>query len=197
MGTFSFRGFSFLGLVALLFFLGACSVVPRELRKEIDRSISFKELRANPEAYVGRTVALGGEIIKTENLRDHTQLEILQKPLGRRDVPIEINGSGGRFLINYSGFLDTAIYRSGRYVTAVGEVMGGRSLQIGEVDYLYPVISAKFLYLWPHARRYYSPYYPYYYPYYYPFHFYWGFYYSYPYRPYWHHRHWHHRHWHH
>jgi len=188
MRSFSFKGFSLLALVGLLVFLGGCSVVPRELRKEIDRSISFKELKANPDAYVGRTVVLGGEIIETKNLKDRTELEILQKPLGRRDVPIETNGSEGRFLVDQSGYLDPAIYRRGRYLTAVGEVMGSRSLQIGEAEYQYPVISAKFLHLWPYPRRYYGPYYPSSYPYYYPyypydrFYFGWWFYYPYHYR---------------
>ena len=36
----------------------------------------------NPDAYLGRTVLLGGEIIETENLQDQTRLEMLQKPLG-------------------------------------------------------------------------------------------------------------------
>jgi len=175
MGSSSFKGFSLLGLLALLIFLGGCSIVPRELRKEIDRSISFKELKANPDAHVGRTVVLGGEIIETKNLKDRTELEILQKPLGRRDVPIEIVGSEGRFLVNHPGYLDPAVYRRGRYVTVVGEVTGERSRMIGESEYRYPIISAKFLHLWPCPRRYYWPYYPYYYypyyyyPYYYPY----------------------------
>jgi len=53
----------------------------------------------------------------------------------------------------------------------VGEVMGEKSLLIGDADYRYPILTSKFLHLWPRARRYpddypfdyyYPPYYPYY-----------------------------------
>lgn len=176
-----------LGLLACLILLGGCaSVVPRELRKEIDRSISFKELKENPDAYVGRRVLLGGEIIEAKNWKDQTELEILQKPLGSGDVPVETDESEGRFLVHHPGYLDPAIYRSGRYVTIVGEVMGEKSLHIGEAEYRYPVMASKFLHLWPKARRYYSPYYyPYYYPPYYPYGGFWLYYQSYPLWPHW------------
>lgn len=154
-------------LLLLLFFLGGCSVVPRELRKEVDRSISFSDLKENPEAYVGRKVILGGEIIETKNLQDQTQIEILQKPLGRGSVPLETDESDGRFLVYHPQYLDPATYQSGRYVTVMGEIMGGKDLKVGEAEYNYPVLTSKFLYLWPKARRYYGPYfYPYEYPYY-------------------------------
>jgi len=177
---------SLLGLLTLLILLGGCAVVPWELRKEIDRSISFQELKENPDAYVGRRVLLGGEIIEAKNLKEQTELQILQKPLGSGDLPVETDESEGRFLVYHSGYLDPAVYRSGRYVTVVGEVMGEKSLRIGEADYRYPVMTSKFLHLWPRARRYYSPYYyPYYYPPYYPYGAFWLYYHYDPFWPYW------------
>ncbi len=147
MRSFHLRAF-FLGFLVPLFLLGGCaSVVPRELRKEVDRSISFAELKMNPDAYLGRTVVLGGEIIETENLPDETQLEMLQKPLGDGDRPVDTGWSEWRFLISYAGYLDPANYSSGRCVTAVGEVLGSKSLKIGEAEYQAPIISGKFLHL--------------------------------------------------
>jgi outer membrane lipoprotein len=163
-------------------------VVPQELRREVDRAVTFSELKENPDLYVGRMVLLGGEIIETRNLQEETELEILQKPLGSGDVPVETDESEGRYLIHHLGYLDPAIYRSGRFMTVVGEVMGGKSLRIGETDYQYPVLAAKFLYLWPKGRRYVGPYYyyPYYYPPYYPYGVFW-FHYPYFAWPYWYH----------
>ena len=188
-GASRLQGFSPLALVALLILLGGCvSVVPKELRPEIDRSISFRELKEDPDAFTGRTALLGGEIIEAKNLQDETELEILQKPLGRGDVPMDTDESEGRFLVHHSGYLDPAIYRSGRHLTVVGEVMGGKSLKIGEAEYRYPVLTSKFLHLWVKARRYYDPYYsPYYYPFspYGGFYYHWLFYYHYPFWPYW------------
>ena len=184
MRSFHLKAFS-LGFLVPLFLLGGCaSVVPRELRKEVDRSISFEEIKMNPDAYLGRMVLLGGEIIETENLPDETQLEMLQKPLGDEDMPVDTGGSEGRFLISYAGYLDPAVYSGGRYVTAVGEVLGSKSLKIGEAEYQAPIISGKFLHLWPQTLPYYGPdyygpfSYPYYYPYYYPYSPYGGLYFS-------------------
>jgi outer membrane lipoprotein len=101
---------------------------------------------------------------------------------------MDTDESEGRFLVHHSGYLDPAIYRSGRHLTVVGEVMGGKSLKIGEAEYRYPVLTSKFLHLWAKAHRYYGPnYYPYYYPI-YPYgglYYNWLLYYHYPLWPYW------------
>jgi outer membrane lipoprotein len=159
------------GILVPLLFLGGCSVVPREIRKEADRTLSFRELQRNPEAYSGRSVLLGGEILRLDNLKEETELEVLQKPLGRRDVPIETYGSEGRFLIAHSGYLDPAVYRAGLYVTVVGEVIGATALKVGEAEQQVPVIRSKFLRTFTEPRRYYSGYYDPYYAYgpYYPY----------------------------
>jgi outer membrane lipoprotein len=168
-----------LGLAAaLLLMVGCASVVPGELRKEVDRSISFEELRINPDAYVGRTVLLGGEVVDTKNLPDQTELEVLELPLDASDAPIDADESGGRFLVSYSGYLDPAVYSGGRYVTVVGEVLGAESLKIGGAEHQAPVLSGRFLHLWPKGFRYHEPSYygPYDYPYGYPYYPYAGFY---------------------
>jgi outer membrane lipoprotein len=153
------------GVLVPLVFLGGCSVVPREIRKEADLTLSFRELRQNPEAYAGRSVLLGGEILRLDNLKEETELQVLQQPLGRRDVPIETDGSEGRFLIAHSGYLDPAVYRAGLYVTVVGEVMGATALKVGKAEQQVPVIRSKFLRMFSEPRRYYAGYYDRYYPY--------------------------------
>jgi outer membrane lipoprotein len=179
-----------LAVAAVLLFsaicLQACSVIPREVRKEVDGTLSFRELKEDPEAHAGKKVALGGEIVETRNFPDESLIEVLQKRLRAGDVPEETDESEGRFLVSHPGYLDPAIYRSGRYVTVVGEVRGSRTLRIGEADYRYPVLSSIFLYLWPRREIFYGPYhyYPYYYPPYYPYGVFW-FYYPYPVWPYW------------
>lgn len=180
LGNLAGKGFSLLGLLILLILaLGCASIVPREIRRGADRSLSFRELRANPDLYLGRKVLLGGEILETRNLKDQTEIEILQKPLGRRDMPVDTDESEGRFIVFRPGYLDPAIYRSGRYVTVVGEVLGDKALRIGEAEYRAPVLFSRFLHLWPGARRYRSPDdYPYFSPF-YPWFFGWGFYYAY------------------
>jgi outer membrane lipoprotein len=164
-----------LGLLVPLAFLWGCSVVPREVRKEADLSISFRELQRNPDAYSGRAVLLGGEILQASNLKEETELQVLQKPLGRRDVPVETEGSEGRFIVTHDGYLDPAVYRAGYYVTTVGEVTGSRMLKVGGAEHLVPVIRSEFLRLFTTPRYANYSYGPYDYPYYsyYPYYPYW------------------------
>jgi outer membrane lipoprotein len=66
----------------------------------------------------------------------------------------------------YEGFLDAAIYSEGREVTVAGEVKGKRVLPLGEIQYAYPLISIKELYLWPPKikKGFFYPYPHWYYP---------------------------------
>ncbi|MBI5167323.1 MAG: Slp family lipoprotein [candidate division NC10 bacterium] len=170
------RNLALLALASFTLLLG-CSVIPVHLRKEVDRTLTFAQLREAPEAHIGKRVVLGGEVIDTRNLKEGTQIEVLEKPLAFDDTPKETDESGGRFLAFYPGFLDRAIYRAGRLVTVVGEVKGKRVQPLGEIDYTYPYIVIRFISLLPPVPRYPYPDYPYLYP---PPWSYW-----YPYWPYW------------
>ena len=68
--------------------------------------------------------------------------------------------SEGRFLVLYPGYLDVAIYNGGRKVTVAGEIQGKKIQRLGEIDYTYPLTSAKEIHLWPVEKkgRVYCPY---------------------------------------
>ena len=55
--------------------MGCTHVISETVRQQAQPSVSFAELRTNPEALKGRTVILGGEILQTTNLRDGTRIE--------------------------------------------------------------------------------------------------------------------------
>ena len=92
-------------------------------------------------------------IVSSKNAREGTLLEILQKPSDRRGKPKDVDESGGRFLALYQGYLDVAIYRPGRKVTIGGEISGKRVLPLGEINYTYPLITVKEIYLWPEEKE--------------------------------------------
>lgn len=158
----SARGATLMG--ALLLLAGCAGVIPEALREGVDRGMTFADLRANPEAYNGRRVAFGGEILKTTVQEQVTEIEVLHYPLRYDDSPDLFAPSGGRFLVRRSGFLDPAVYAAGRLVTVVGIVQGSMQRQVGEVPYRYPAIGAEYLYLWPRYEVVYPPG-PYYAPY--------------------------------
>jgi outer membrane lipoprotein len=152
-------------LAVLIFGCAYPSVVPDTLVPEVDRKVSFSQIKSDPEAHKGKLVVLGGMVLEAKNLKDGTLIEVLQLPLDRWDEPAgPRTASGGRLLALHPDFLDTAVIGKGRRLTIVAEVMGSRTGQIGEVEYRYPHLAVKHLHLWTEyrARHFYpAPYYPY------------------------------------
>jgi outer membrane lipoprotein len=157
-----------LGLLLFILFSG-CAPISKELRAEAGQKLTFQQVFQNPEAYKGKIVIWGGEIIQTINQKDKTTLiEVLQRPLDWQEEPKEAETSGGRFLILVERFLDPHIYKKGREITVAGEILGEKTRPLGEMQYRYPFVLSKQIYLWreygySYPPPYYpSPYYPYY-----------------------------------
>jgi outer membrane lipoprotein len=146
-------------LLFLLVFLfsGCVHVISKDLRIKSDPSLTLSQVRQNPDTFKGKMVLWGGEIIETINQRDETtQIEVFQKPLGWREEPKETTISEGRFLILADQYLDPYVFRKGRKITVAGEIFGEQVKPLGKMDYRYPIISGKQIYLWP--QHYYQPY---------------------------------------
>jgi outer membrane lipoprotein len=90
----------------------------------------------------------GGVIVGLDNRADHTLLEVVSYPL-RNQEPRTSSMTDGRFRLEVRGFLDPVDYRTGRRITARGPVQRREAGRIGEVDYVFPVMVASELYLWP------------------------------------------------
>lgn len=160
-------------LVALGVTLTGCAhVISYDLREKARSDLSFSTVLQNPDAYRGETVVWGGEIIETVNQEGSTEIKVLQMPLDFYGMPIWEERSAGRFIARASSYLDNQIYRSGRWVTVGGQLVGQEMLPLGESQYTYPVVSVKEIHLWVEPR---SPYYYRDYPYWhgYPY-WYWG-----------------------
>jgi outer membrane lipoprotein len=138
-----------LAAAALLLLAGCAHVISKELLQEVDTSISFAQLSKEPEAYTGKTVLVGGDVIETQTLPDKTLIVVLQRPLDHWGEPASGDVSEGRFIILTRGFLDPAIYSPGRKLTVAGTVAGKEVRPLGEIEYTYPIIEKRELYLWP------------------------------------------------
>jgi len=134
--------------ITALFISGCAHVISKESRSLAARKIPFQWIAQNPEGYKGIMVIWGGEIIETENLKEGTQIIVLQRPLARSEQPAQDNKSGGRFLVLYKGFLDPAIYAKGRVITVAGIIEGEKVLPLGEGEYHYPCLNAHEIHLW-------------------------------------------------
>ena len=152
----------------LIFFLvllisGCAHVITKDLRAKADLSLTFAQVQQNPNLYKGKSVVWGGEIIQTTNQKDGTPLmEVFQRSLGWRGEPKETVASEGRFLVLIEKYLDPYLFRSGRKITVAGEIQREKIQRIGAMDYRYPLLLSKQIYLWPDYYYYYRVY-PYYY----------------------------------
>ena len=135
-------------LLALLSSTGCAPIFPREALDTVDRRITFAELRNNPEQYKGARVLLAGVIIALRNTREGTLIEVLQKPADGRGGPVETDETGGRFILQSGQFLDAAVYRTGRRLSVIAEVLGRKELPLDEMLYAYPLLEVQHLHLW-------------------------------------------------
>jgi outer membrane lipoprotein len=165
--------YSLFFLLIVLLFTGCVHAISDETLRLVDRSISFAMLKENPDKYIGSYVLLGGTIASARNTKLGGELEIVQFRLDSDSKPEESYNSGGRFLAQSAYFLDPVIYKSGRPVTVAGEVKGHKTAPLDQIEYTYPIIGIRELYLWKEPESYGYPYpYPYYYPY-YPYNYWW------------------------
>ncbi len=127
----------------LFFLLISCAhVISKETRQKVDLNLTPEDVFKNPDAYKGRAVILGGIIVSLKNTDEGTYIEVLQNPLDYRGRPRDIDRSQGRFIIFHKGYLDTAIYSSGKRITVAGVISGKTIRPLGEIQYTYPLIKS-------------------------------------------------------
>jgi outer membrane lipoprotein len=129
-------------------------VIPPHIQEQVDESVTFAQLRASPDSYIGRTVMFSGLSMKAQRVKDHTEIEVLQVPTDEGMTPSDRRSqSEGRFIAVKSGeFLDPAVIEKGSPLTVVGEVKGATTKKLDEGEYIYPVIEIKHLVDWNEVR---------------------------------------------
>lgn len=142
--------------------------IPLELENEIDRTVRFADLQQAPSEYTGRTIMLGGTVIKGKRTKEGIELEVLQRPTEEEGRLTEDRlRSEGRFLAVREMFLDPASLPEGTPITVIGTVKGVTTRPLDESDYVYPVLEVKHIIDWKSLETrtrdrslYYGSYYP-------------------------------------
>lgn len=143
--------------------------VPLGLEQEIDATVSFSDLKRAPSEFIGRTVMIGGTVIRAKRTEAETEVEVLQLPT-EKDGPLSDDRlrSEGRFLAVRGAFLDPASLPQGTPITVIGTVKGETTRPLDESDYTYPILEVRHIIDWnsiaAQRRRDRSPYYGAYYP---------------------------------
>ena len=167
-------------ITAILLLLNACaSKLPPGIAHAPVQQPNLAQVQAQPQAYLGKAVRWGGEVIEVRNKPEHTDIVMLARVLQDDGEPVSDGSHLGRFLARHSGFVDPSLFAAGTRVTFSGLVLGVEKYLVGEYAYPYPVIQVESWHIWPEPepRRYYYDPWPYG----------WGYYPGYPRRwyPYW------------
>jgi outer membrane lipoprotein len=129
-------------LVCIVLFPAGCTTgISQKSRTQINYTGPFSAVQAQPETYTGKIVMWGGRIVENLPKGKAAELVVLQLELKENGYPIESDKSEGRFLVRSDKFLDPAIYYEGALITVVGRLEGSETQNIGEMPYVYPVVS--------------------------------------------------------
>ena len=143
-------------LQAAFLLLPACagqSMIPLDIEKQIDPTLSFTQVKEAPATHLGKVIVLGGEILDATRLKEHTRLTVLQLPTSRNHEPaMDRTKSQGRFLAFQTEFLDPATVPNGTRITIVGKISGATTELLDEMDYTYPTVTIQFLKVWPRSH---------------------------------------------
>ncbi|WP_456379810.1 Slp family lipoprotein [Thiolapillus sp.] len=138
-------------LLLLLLLLAACStgggvqssgITPAILSLSADSSVK------------GKTFTWGGKVLSVKNLKDRTLVEVMAYPLNKKGAPDADGSTQGRFIAEYSGFLEPAEYPQGQLITVTGRMLGYVDGKVGAADYRFPVLHMGEIRRWPGAYSY-------------------------------------------
>lgn len=139
------------GLIAVVLILGGCASVPDDLATaEGQPLLSFTD--AKTTAATQQMARWGGEVAAVRNLAHGSQVEVVQFSLSSNGFPMKSDNSAGRFRIETEAFIDPAIYKEGRRVTALGQFDRIEPGQIDEQTYNFPILKAEDIHLWPEVK---------------------------------------------
>jgi outer membrane lipoprotein len=137
----------------VLFLISACASGPGYDEREVNLGVSPRSAVAELDMIRGQTVLWGGVILNTINMKSMTRLEVLAYPLNSDQMPQRDRDPLGRFILEQRGFLEPATYAEGRLLTTTATVVGTDRGAVGGVEYVYPVIDAGEIHLWPRGSE--------------------------------------------
>ena len=136
--------------LASLLLIGGCAT-PYDIGNA-DTRVTPTEAAKNVPGMLNHTVAWGGLIAVSKNLQDKTEIEVVAYPLDSQNAPDRYAAPTGRFIVIQTGYIETADFAPGRLITVVGAITETRTGTVGEAKYVYPVVVASKLNLWPQTH---------------------------------------------
>ena len=122
----------------------AASPVPVALYAEVDHALRPAVVLADPVSYRGRTLLLGGSVVRTVSEAGTVAIVVTAYRLGADDRPEAPDPSVGRIAATGAG-LDGGQFQPGRLVTLVGRVTGWDSPAAARIAH----VEIRFIHPWP------------------------------------------------
>ena len=135
-------------LILLPALAGCAPVLSQSLIDSSEPRIGFSEIKQSPDRHLGKTVILGGSVIKVIRDNDHYLVEILERPLGSRLQPLNTDETEGRFLARITNLDGDPDSWKERPITVGGKVVGKEARPLDRTEYTYPVIEVREHHLW-------------------------------------------------
>lgn len=107
------------------------------------------DVQQQPVRADGTEVLWGGRIVAFEQRTDHAEIEVVAYPLARDQSPLTEAPSEGRFLLVIPGYAEPLDHAVGRHLSVRGSLAGTREGLVQEHRYLYPVVHARDVHIWP------------------------------------------------
>jgi len=139
-------------LIVLLLASCATPVLRSDLARQASPDVPLPDMLARPEIYRGRLFMLGGILASTRLTDKGALLEAVYVPVDSNGQFLAGGGAAGRFLALYpkeQGLLDPLIFTKGRRVTVAAVFLSVSPGKIDTVDYTFPFLEIKDIYLWP------------------------------------------------
>ncbi|MGB5852166.1 MAG: Slp family lipoprotein [Rhodanobacter sp.] len=137
-----------LALPAALLMLAACAPAP--IYKTTGNAVlaTPAQVAQTPERYSGNEVIWGGRIVHVSNFQDHSEIELLAYPLDSSQRPRANDSGNGRFIAVLRGYVEPLDYPAGALMTVNGKLNGTRAGQVGQADYLFPLVDVAQSHVW-------------------------------------------------
>jgi starvation-inducible outer membrane lipoprotein len=137
-----------LGVWALL--VGCGARIPPSLASQVSWRLSFPEIRRQPEAYVGRTVALGGIVTHIDAVDEGYRAVVMELPLdgSGRQRPAVKQPPRGMFIVMVPRQGLSPELRPGAEVTVVGEILGEGKTSATEGAEEAPLLEERYIHVW-------------------------------------------------
>ncbi|WP_456415694.1 Slp family lipoprotein [Thiolapillus sp.] len=148
--------------VISLWLAGCASNIPQTITEAPAEAIFARQVQQAPDAYNGKQVRWGGEVLEVANTEQHTDVLVLGRELKNDGEPVKNSPVDARFIARFPGFREPSEFPQGQRITVSGVLSGVEVHNVGEYPYSYPVVNVSDVYRWPKKKlRDHYPYYPY------------------------------------